>query len=224
MHNIYNKYIDPSDMLATSEDMTRPFYLPFLMHMELTSPVHEDAKKMIAQHCKLVKFGKGDRLLNIGCVCKFVYFIISGECVSYYTDKSGKTKTWFFHFHQSESNVKNLFAVDYNSFISGKPSSISIDALSPVTAIRFSVKEVQILKQGSRSIERWLDNINEQAYIQTHERITTLLTLSAVERYEKLLATEPYLLKMFSNYLVATYLNVAPQSLSRIRREIASGR
>lgn len=208
---------------STSEDITPPFYLPFLMHMELTGPVDQEARKLITQHCKLVKFKKGDRLLSIGSVCKFVYFIISGECISYYIDKSGKTKTWFFHFHQPESNVKNLFAVDYNSFISAKPSSISIEALSPVTAIRFSVKDVQILKQGSRSVERWLDNLNEQAYIQTHERITTLLTLSAEERYKKLLDIEPYLLMMFSNYLVATYLNVAPQSLSRIRKKIASG-
>jgi len=208
---------------TSGDDTTNFFYLPFLKHMDLTSPVDEQARKLIAHHCKLVKFGKGEPILTTGNVCKFVYFILSGECISYYTDVSGKTKTWFFHFNQSESNIKNLFAVDYNSFISGKPSGISIIALSAVTAIRFSVNDVGVLKQGSRSIERWLHLLNEQAYIQTQQRLTTLLTLSALERYEKLLATEPHLLNMFSNHLVATYLNIAPQSLSRIRKKIASG-
>jgi CRP-like cAMP-binding protein len=173
--------------------LQQPFYQPFLQHMAASVPVDEEAKALLTDHCELVSFEKGDRLLNVGNAGKFIYFIISGECISYYTDPGGKTTTWFFHYNQPESTVKNLFAVDYKSFLSGSPATISIDALSPVTALRFSVNDVHALTEGSRSIERWLRLMNESAYIQTYDRISTLLTLTAPERYEKLLATEPHL-------------------------------
>ncbi|TWR26335.1 Crp/Fnr family transcriptional regulator [Mucilaginibacter pallidiroseus] len=210
-------------MLAADASTQEQFCRPFFNYVAKSVPVDEETRALIATHCKLVKFEKGERLLNMGSVCKYLYFILSGECISYLTDSLGKTTTWFFHFNKPESNLKNLFAVDYKSFLSANPSSISIETLSPVTAIRFSVDEVQSISAGSMAIERWLRLLNEQAYILTCERATNLMMLSAPERYRKMLANEPHLLNMFSNYYVATYLNVAPQSLSRIRGKIASG-
>jgi len=212
-------------MRASATDANPPetFYRPFLNYVQESVPVDEEARTLIADHCKLVSFDKGQRLLNMGGVCRYIYFILSGNCISYLTDSLGKTTTWFFHFNQPESNIKNLFAVDYKSFLSGGPAAVSIETLSPVTAIRFSVEDVHALSEGSRAIDRWLRLISEQAYMLTCERATTLMTLSAPERYRKLLANEPHLLNMFSNHYVATYLNVAPQSLSRIRGKFASG-
>jgi len=212
-------------VLATAADANTQelFCRPFFDYVENSVPLDEEARTLIANHCKLVKFEKGQRLLNMGSVCKYIYFILSGECISYLTDSLGKTTTWFFHFNKPESNLKNLFAVDYKSFLAADPSSISIETLSPVTAIRFSVEEVQSITEGSIAVDHWLRLLNEQAYILTRERATNLMMLSAPERYRKMLADEPHLLNMFSNHYVATYLNVAPQSLSRIKSKIASG-
>jgi len=49
----------------------------------------------------------------------------------------------------------------------------------------------------------------------------TLLTLNARARYELLLREEPHLLNKFQHYLIASYIGVAPQSLSRLRKEIS---
>lgn len=206
-----------------NEDLQTPFYNIFLDYVEQYVPVDKHTRALIPKHCKLVNLPKGYRMLNMGSVCKYVYFILSGECISYYIDPRGKTTTWFFHFNRPESKPKNSFAVDYQSFLSAGPATISIESLSNVTAIRFSVDDVSALTKGSCTMERWLRLLNEQVYMQTQDRIASLLTLTAPERYKKFLATEPYLLDMFSNYLIATYLNVAPPSLSRIRRRIASG-
>jgi len=222
-HNIERSImIDNNDILRCENDAQELFYTPFLKYIEKAIPIDEEITTLVAKHCRLVTFDKGERLFNAGKACKYIYFIVSGECMSYYANLKGKTTTWFFHFNQPESTAKNLFAVDYKSFLSGNPATISIEALSQVTAIRFSAGDVQALIEGSQDMERWLRQLNEKVYIQTYDRITTLLTLSAAERYEKFLATEPHLLNMFSNYLVASYLNVAPQSLSRIRKQMVS--
>ncbi|SHN42362.1 Crp/Fnr family transcriptional regulator [Chitinophaga sp. CF418] len=183
--------------------------------------VLDDAtKKLVEENCRLVKFAEGKRLLEAGNVCQYIYFIIEGECISYFIDFKGKTITWFFHFNSPASTTKNIFAVDYRSFLSRQPATLTIDTLLPVTAIRFSADELKKLVGESPAVERWLRLLTEKAFIQVYDRINTLLTLPAPDRYKRFLEEEPYLLNMFSNYLIATYLNVTPQSLSRIRKQL----
>jgi CRP-like cAMP-binding protein len=196
------------------------FCTPYLNYVSRDIALDEATKTLIAQNCQLVKFAKGEPLLKIGNVCQYVYFIVAGECISYLTGFNGKTTTWFFHFNKPESNVKNVFAVDYKSFLLRQPATLSIKTLSAVTAIRFSFEAVNNLIVQSPAIERWLRLVNERAFIHIYDRINTLLTLSATDRYQKLLKEEPFLLNMFSNYLIASYLHVAPPSLSRIKKGI----
>lgn len=195
------------------------FCAPYLDYMEKDVALNEKTKLLIADNCRLVKFPKGRRLLETGTKCKYVYFIVEGTCISYFTDFKGKTITWFFHFNTKDSSAKNLFAVDYKSFLTRQPATLSIDTLTPVTAIRFSAEQVQQLIDQSPAIAHWNRLLNEKVFIQVYERIHTLLTLSATDRYEKFLKEEHYLLNMFQNYLIASYLNLAPQSLSRIRKK-----
>lgn len=207
--------------LSSGNNINQPISCtPFLDYMSQDVLLDDTTKKLIEENCRLVKFAEGKRLLEAGNVCQYIYFIIEGECISYFTDFKGKTITWFFHFNSPESTAKSIFAVDYRSFLSRQPATLTIDTLSPVTAIRFSSEELTKLVGESSAVERWLRLLTEKAFIQVYDRINTLLTLSAPDRYKKFLAEEPYLLNMFSNYLVATYLNVTPQSLSRIRKQL----
>jgi CRP-like cAMP-binding protein len=197
------------------------FCTPFLNYVSQDVVLDDATKKLIGKNSKLIKFPQGKRLLKAGDICKYIYFIVEGECISYLTDFKGKTVTWFFHFNNAESAAKNMFAVDYRSFLSLEPATLTIETLSPVTAIRFSAEELKTLVEESSAVERWLRKLTERAFIQVYDRINTLLTLSAPDRYKKFLKEEPYLLNMFSNYLVAGYLNVTPQSFSRIRKRLS---
>ncbi len=197
------------------------FCTPFLEYLSKDIALDDATKKLVAESCRLVQYSEGKRLLETGTICRYIYFIIEGKCISYFTDFKGKTITWFFHFNSPESSAKNIFAVDYRSFLSREPSTLTIDTLSAVTAIRFSAEALKKLVDKSPAIERWLRLLTEKAFIQVYDRINTLLTLPAPDRYKKFLQEEPYLLNMFSNSLVATYLNVTPQSLSRIRKRLS---
>ncbi|WP_051200129.1 Crp/Fnr family transcriptional regulator [Flavobacterium subsaxonicum] len=196
------------------------FALPFFEFVSQDLPMDIDMIALIAGHCKPVAFKKGCRLLETGADGKYIYFIVSGQGISYFTDYNGKTTTWFFHFNTPEASVKNVFAVDYKSFLSGAPATISIETLTDVTALRFSRDDVHFLTYNCALFEKWMRLVNERAFIMIYDRLSTLLTLSATDRYKKFLADEPHLLNMFSNYYIASYLDVAPQSLSRIRKNI----
>jgi CRP-like cAMP-binding protein len=206
-------------MLAGNDINGHLFCTPYLDYVSRDIVLDEATKTLITQNCQLVTFDKGERLLKIGSICQYVYFIVEGECISYLTDFNGKTTTWFFHFNRPESTVKNIFAVDYKSFLLRQPATLSIETLSTVSAIRFSAEAVNKLILQSPAIERWLRLVNDRAFIHIYDRIYTLLTLPAAGRYHKLLKDEPFLLNMFSNYLIASYLHVAPPSLSRIKKK-----
>jgi len=151
--------------------------------------------------------------------CDKVHFVVSGTARSYYTDFTGKTITWSFHFNNKASIARNLFAVDYRAFLTNQPSFIAIETLSELKALTLTKKQVMYLIENCYIYERWQRKVNETAFLYMYDRAFTLLTMSATDRYNKLLKEEPHLLQMFSNYYIASYLGLAPQSLSRIRNQ-----
>jgi CRP-like cAMP-binding protein len=197
------------------------FCKPFLDYVGESVALDPATKALIAYKSWLVAFSKGETILNAGTECRYVYFILSGKAISHFTDFNGKTTTFFFYFNSPVSTIKNFFAVDYKSFLTAEPASMSIHALSAMKAIRFSKEDVDYLTAHSSIFEQWMRIIDERVYGAIFDRVFALLTLSAASRYEKFLEDEPYLLNIFSNYDIATYLGIAPQSLSRIRNKIS---
>ncbi|MCF0065530.1 Crp/Fnr family transcriptional regulator [Dyadobacter chenwenxiniae] len=198
--------------------MENPFCKSFFDLMGEDVELDEQSKNLIDSHCREVTIKKGAVVLNAGDVCQQVFFVLTGEAISFFLDTDGKTTTWFFHFNNAHSTVKNLFAVDYKSFVSGQAATLTVEALTDVRAIHFSRAEVDFLLDNCAVFERWMRKLSERAFIHTYDRIATFLTMSAKHRYLKLLEEEPHLLNMFSNYYIATYLGIVPQSLSRIRQ------
>ncbi|KAA2238529.1 Crp/Fnr family transcriptional regulator [Chitinophaga agrisoli] len=190
---------------------------PFFDVMGRFVKLDESVMELVAANTREVTFSKKELVLEEGVNSNKAYFIVSGKARSYYTDYTGKTTTWLFHFNTPESNLKNLFLVDYKSYLSEQLSSITIETLTDVKAILFTREAVSSMIESSLLFERWMRKLNERSFIYTYDRVFAMLTMSAADRYEKLLKDEPHLLQMFSNHYIASYLGIAPQSLSRIR-------
>jgi len=192
---------------------------PFFNYMRKSVDLDADTMQLIADHTGEVTLPEKHLLLLEGSPCEKIYFIVSGVGRSYYTDFSGKTITWNFYFNTPESISKNLFATDYRAFLNNTLSSVAIEALSEVNALMFNKTQVNYLIEKSHTYERWMRKLNEAAFMNMYDRAFTLLTKAAADRYHKLVKEESHLLQMFSNYYIASYLGIAPQSLSRIRSQ-----
>jgi len=200
------------------------YYTPLIDHISKNVKLDTETINAIAENCKEVSFPKGHTLLREGDVCKAAYFIISGEARSFYTDCAGKTTTWLFHFNHSSGNIKNHWLIDYKSFLTGDDSTLNIETLSQVTAIKLAHSSMSDLIEKHLLYERWTRILNERAFIVTYNRVFSMLTMSATDRYKKLLSEEPHLLQLFSNHYIASYLGITPQSLSRIRSRMLQER
>lgn len=206
--------------MAVEDQMENKKVKTFLEIMEEDVVVDDALRKLVEEHSREIFFKKGEMLQTKGRVCRNIYFILSGKCRAYYSDAQGHTTTWYFHYNNEHSTTKNYFAVDYRSFLSEEPGNLTIEALSKIRAIQFSREGVNQMLDQSVIFERWMRKLDEKAFIRTYDRISTLLTMSATERYTNLVSVEPYLLELFSNHHIASYLGIAPQTLSRIRTEI----
>lgn len=166
------------------------------------------------------KFKAGETILQEGSICKNILFVVSGKARSFFINHEGQDYTWNFYFNDKDSKFENYFLVDYNSFLVQKPTFLSFQTLEDAEVIMLSYDSIQKLTSNSLVLEKVASKMSENAYQIVHERAFTLLTLNAKERYLQLLKEEPYLLDKFQHYLIASYLGVAPQSLSRLRKEI----
>ena len=190
---------------------------PYFEYVKRFMELDSETRQLFSSHITQTTFPQKHIILQEGSLCNKVYFILSGTARSYYTDSSGVTVTWAFHFHNSHSVIRNVFVTDYRAYLTNKPCSISIEALSDIHALVLAKETVTYLMQNSLQFEIWMRKLNELAYVSMFDRAFTLLTMSAKERYCKLLEDEAHLIQMFSNYYIASYLGIAPQSLSRIR-------
>jgi CRP-like cAMP-binding protein len=127
--------------------------------------------------------------------------------------------TWSFHFNNNLSLIRNVFATDYRAFLTNTPSSIAIETCTDLKALVFTKEAALYLMEKSLQYEIWTRKLDEMAYVSMFDRAFALLTMTATERYNKLLKDESHLMQMFSNHYIASYLGIAPQSLSRIRAQ-----
>lgn len=195
---------------------------PFTDYLRSIAHLDAESISMIEERTREVFFPKGHIISAAGTVSRNAYFLIEGEARSFYTNFSGKTITWTFHFNRPVSNIKNLLIVDYKSFLNGQPASLTNETLSDIRAIQISKSDLDYTLEHSLLCERAMRKVSDQSFIVAYDRAFTLLTMSATERYQKMLQEEPHLLKMFSNQYIASYLGITPQSMSRIRRNYIS--
>lgn len=193
-------------------------FVRFLQHYSHLGPAELD---QLQQVLTPKKYPAGHTILAAGNVCTHIAFIVSGKARSYFIDPSGQEYTWNFQFHDADARFENFFLLDYNSFLTQSPSPLSFTAIDDTEVILLGYRELQALIAQSISAATLSNRMAEAAYQSVHKRAFTLLTLNARARYELLLREEPHLLNKFQHYLIASYIGVAPQSLSRLRKEIS---
>lgn len=166
-------------------------------------------------------FRAGEKILHQGSVCRHIAYMVSGKARSYFLDRDGQEFTWSFHFNDQDARFENQFILDYQSFLSRSPTFLTIESIDDVELVLLAYEDLQQLMAAYPKVAALNGRMTELAYQSAHRRAFTLLTMNARERYIRLLNEEPHLLQKFRHYLIASYLGIAPQSLSRLRNGIS---
>lgn len=148
-------------------------------------------------------------ILKQGEHCKFIAFIHEGSFRFYY-DKDGEEKITAFFF-------KGDFVSNYRSFLTNKPSEHYIEAMQDSVIYLIHLTELQSLYDKHKNIERLGRLIAENLYLIVANRLDSFMFQTPAERYNELTARNSRLLQEIPQYMIASYLGVKPETLSRIR-------
>jgi CRP-like cAMP-binding protein len=184
-------------------------------HIEAFSKITEDDWNLLLPHLEIKTIRKSELLIAEGKRAGDVGFVLEGMFRQYYT-KDGEEKTTYFFF-------ENHFISSYISCISGKPSLITIEALSDATYISFPYQILQELYDKSMAWQKFGRLIAEYFTMGLEERMVGLLMQSPEERYLDLLkSNKKKIMERVPQHYVANYLGITPVSLSRIRNRLTN--
>lgn len=176
-------------------------------------PLTDDNWNLLAPHLTVSTIKKHTLFAQEGRLSSDVGFVIEGMFRQFYT-KDGDERTTYFFF-------ENHFLSAYISCLTGKPSLITIEALSDSTYISFPYIVLRNLFEQQMVWQKFGRLIAEYLTIGLEERMASLLLLSPEERYLDLLeGSKKKILERVPQHYIANYLGITPVSMSRIRNRI----
>lgn len=175
-------------------------------------PISDAFRSAIERELTLMSLPKNHMLLEAPRVSDYAWYLDSGFAMSYtYTDQGIRVDN-FWRSGQIILSVK--------SFFEQIPSTENIRIMVPAEVVFISYKSVQRLFQQFGEAHFIYESVLNRYYEESRERANDIINLDAKARYHKLLATFPRIEQMVSQEHIASYLGIAPQSLSRLKRQM----
>lgn len=156
-------------------------------------------------------------LLRAGELGHHAFFVESGLLMSFSLDHKGGE-------HILQFAPENWIISDRASQYFNKPTDYYIKAIEHSTIVFVQPEFMEKASLWSNEFSCFLESsLQRNIYVQ-HQRINSLLAMTAKERYLSFMETYPGLLLRVPQWMVASYLGITPESLSRVRRELLTDR
>jgi CRP-like cAMP-binding protein len=173
--------------------------------------LNEVEKARIQEKFKQKKLRKKQYFLQEGDVCKYAGFIVSGATRMFLVDQNGRE-------HILKFAIEEWWAADYESFKLHTPSPYYIEAVEDLEMLILTSEQFEHLTNTIPTFAAMLDVLSRRVTIANNKRIQAAISLTAEERYEDLRRTYPEFLRRFSQGMIASYLGVSGETLSRLKK------
>jgi CRP-like cAMP-binding protein len=171
--------------------------------------------QLCESYFELVNISKNTVLEEQGKKPNFLYFASSGFMRLFYDDENGDEQTNYLC-------APNGFIASFLSFINQVNATENVECITDCEVLRISNANLKKLIDESENFKKFSLVIFEHAFLSTATRANDLATLSAEQRYKKLMVQHPEIIHNIPIQHIASFLGMKPESLSRIRRQIIS--
>jgi CRP-like cAMP-binding protein len=169
-------------------------------------------------YCKTVfipkKLRKRQYLLQEGDACKYQAFVVKGILRSYTIDEKGTE-------HILQFAPEGWWITDLYSYLTGEPSNFTIDALEDAELLLITRTEWEELMRKVPKLEHYFRVLIQNHLIATQRRLLQTLSQTAEEKYVKFAQTYPDCLQRVPQHMIASYLGITRETLSRLRKQMA---
>jgi CRP-like cAMP-binding protein len=200
-------------MVKTAKQMAPEFrkFCEYLTQRAGVSPEHVEAL-LPAVSLKFCK--KGEVILAQGAVGEYIYFVEQGLLRFYTIDDQGKE-------HILQFAPENWWISDRNNFNQNQPSEFFLDAQEDSWVVQLNQSFFLKASEMSKEFRAFHDQLLQRRIFQLYRRVYALIGTSARQRYEEFIKAYPDLTQRVPQWMIASYLGITPESLSRVCREVA---
>lgn len=178
-------------------------------HIEKITPVSDLEFEYIISHFTRKKLKKHQFLIQENNYVQNDHFVIKGLLKAYYTNDEGKE-------HILQFAMEDWWVTDYQAYFRKEKATINIDCLEDCELLCISLENREKLCADLQKIEHFFRIKSNSGYVALQRRILSLLDKDAKGRYEQLVQLYPSLLQRVSKTLLASYLGVSRETLSRL--------
>lgn len=179
------------------------------------SETSEEEFEQLSESLKFRKVKKGEILLRQGEVCVHSFFVSSGLLRSYTLDESGKE-------HIIQFAPENWLIVDRSSSFFNLPSELNIDAIEDSEVVFINSDFIEKASCLNASFNSFNNKALHSHILHLQKRVNLLLGATAEQRYLDFITLYPSLTLRIPQWMIASYLGITPESLSRVRKELAN--
>ena len=165
-------------------------------------------------HFKPMILKKKSFYVEPGALCRHKAYVNKGCLRSFVTDKNGNERILFFP-------MEDWWITDIDSYFSGSEATTFVQALEDCQLFEISKSDFDMLENKIQKLKSWYSLKLSRHASKTIKRIEEIKTLSPQERYLNLLQTNSEIFQRVPLQHIASFLNIEPQSLSRMRKRLS---
>jgi len=177
-------------------------------HFEQITPLTDQEFDYILSHFTTKKLKKHQYLLQAGDLIQNDHFVTKGLLKATHTDHDGKE-------HIMQFAMEDWWITDFQAYFTQTVATLNIDCVEDTEVLCLSLTNREKICADMHKIEHFFRKKSNMGYIALQRRILSLLNSNAKQRYEELLAQYPALFQRVPKTLIASYLGVSRETLSR---------
>lgn len=178
-------------------------------HIEKIVSLRDDEFAFVTSHFTLKNFKKREFLMQEGESVKYAYFVVSGLLMLIHTDEAGKQ-------HIVSFAMEDWWESDFLAYFTQTKATMSLQCIEDTQVFCLSLQDYQRICSGLQKMEHFFLAKSNSGHIGSQQRILSFLSSNAKERYEQLLKQYPSLIQRVPKTLLASYLGVSRETLSRL--------
>jgi len=169
--------------------------------------------ELCKQYFEAVLFPKNRIMEEEGKIPRYLYFVVSGFMRLFHYNEQGDEIT-------THINCPPGFITSYSNFVNQEKSAENLECITECELLRITKKDLDLLTQESTALKDFSISVFQQSIVYNENRSKEFATLTAEQRYKKLIENFPSIIHNVPVQYIASFLGMKPESLSRIRRQM----
>ncbi len=190
-------------------------YNGILKNIEKYVTLTEEETKKLISIIQIKKVKKRELIDQPTYVCKYRNYIEKGAFRSYFIDNEGKE-------HTVQIAVEDHFTSDFYSYITQTPATLFVEALEDSIILQMTYANIEGLCKEIHGLSEYFRISTERAFAFSRKRALSNLSMTAEERFLELEKLYPNIVYRVPQKVIASYLGITPEFMSKMKKKLSS--